>query len=76
MSQITLYLDAETEALLNAAAATRGVSKSRWVADVIRLHAKDVWPQECRDLAGAFSDFPLRTPEFEQLPPDTNRLGF
>lgn len=76
MSQITLYLDAETDALLNAAAATRGVSKSRWVADMIRLHAKDAWPPECRELAGAFSDFPLRDPEFDRMPPDTPRVGF
>lgn len=76
MSQITLYLDAETDALLNAAASIRGVSKSRWVADIIRLHAKDAWPQACHDLAGAFPDFPLRDADFDHMPPDTVRHGF
>ncbi len=77
MSQITLYLDDETEALLTSAAATSGLSKSRWVAEVIRRHAGDAWPGECRDLAGAFPDFPLREPTAERtMPPDLPRVGF
>jgi hypothetical protein len=77
MSQITLYLDDETDALLSAAAATSGLSKSRWVAEVIRRYAADAWPADCRNLAGAFPDFPLRESEAsEAQPPDLPRLGF
>jgi hypothetical protein len=77
MSQLTLYLDDETDALLTTAAADSGLSRSRWVAEVIRRHAGDAWPAECRDLAGAFSDFPLREPGAEStMPPDLPRLGF
>ena len=60
MSQITLYLDEETEKLVQEKAKANGVSKSRWVADLIRRHAHDSWPEECRQLAGAFPDFPLK----------------
>lgn len=63
MSQITLYLDDATEALVNQAAQASGLSKSRWVAELIRRHANDQWPQECRRMAGAFADFPLRGDE-------------
>ena len=74
MSQITLYLDGATQALVDAAAQSSGVSKSRWVADAIRQYAAHEWPEECLALAGRFADFPLR-----ELPPataDLPRMGF
>lgn len=60
MSRITLYLDDATQALVGQAAKARGLSKSRWVADIIRKYAANEWPQDCRVLAGRFADFPLR----------------
>ncbi|MFT3799923.1 MAG: CopG family transcriptional regulator [Burkholderiaceae bacterium] len=75
MSQITLYLDESTDALLTQAAQASGMSKSRWVAELIRQHARDAWPADCVALAGAFRDFPLR----EELPPagqDVARVDF
>lgn len=60
MSQITLYLDDETEQLVAEAAKASGLSKSRWVAEVIRRHARDTWPSGWIELAGAFPDFPER----------------
>jgi hypothetical protein len=59
MSQITLYLDEATQALVEQAAKANGVSKSRWVAGIIRKHAAHDWPQECLELAGRFPDFPM-----------------
>jgi hypothetical protein len=59
MSQITLYLDDATQALVEQAAKANGVSKSRWVAGIIRKHAAHDWPQECLELAGRFPDFPM-----------------
>lgn len=75
MSQITLYLDAATQALVDQAALASGVSKSRWVADLIRKHAAHEWPAEALALAGRFTDFPLRDANPDQ-PEDTPRLGF
>lgn len=75
MSQITLYLDEATQALVEQAARSSGVSKSRWVADIIRKHAAQEWPPNCLGLAGRFPDFPLR--EDQPVPsPDVPRLGF
>ena len=39
MSQVTLYLDDATRALVNRAAQASGQSKSRWVAEAIRQYA-------------------------------------
>lgn len=75
MSQITLYLDDGIQALIEQAAQAQGVSKSRWVADLIRKHAAHEWPQDCLDLAGRFADFPLRDDE-AALPADLPRIGF
>lgn len=60
MSKITLYLDDATQALVDQAARANGVSKSRWVADLIRTYGALDWPQDCLALAGRFADFPLR----------------
>ena len=49
MSQITLYLDDATQALVDNAARANGVSKSRWVADIIRKYAAHLWPDRGRD---------------------------
>jgi hypothetical protein len=76
MSQITLYLDDATQALVEQAASANGVSKSRWVADIIRKHAAHEWPQDCLALAGSFPDFPLREQSSDSMPPDVQRLGF
>lgn len=76
MSQITLYLDDATQALVDQAAQANGVSKSRWVADLIRKYAAQEWPQDCMALAGRFADFPLREEGAAPLPPDVPRLGF
>ena len=52
MAQITLYLDDATQALVDHTAQANGVSKSRWVAELIRKHAAQEWPKERLDLAG------------------------
>ena len=46
MSQVTLYLDPETDALLTQSAARSGLSKSRWVVRLIRKHACEDWPPD------------------------------
>ena len=76
MSQITLYLDETTQALVDQAAKAHGVSKSRWVAEIIRKYATHEWPQDCLALAGSFSDFPMRTEGIDTHVADVQRLGF
>ena len=82
MPRLTLYLDAQTQALVTAQAKAAGLSKSRWVAELIRRHAHGHWPEPgwsepCRALAGAFADFSLR----EEAPTadaatEVRRIGF
>jgi hypothetical protein len=78
MSQITLYLDDATQILLTQAAQAHGLSKSRWVAAIIRKYAAHEWPQDCLALAGRFTDFPVRDQEGSEhsLPADAPRVGF
>jgi hypothetical protein len=67
MAQVTLYLDAETDARMKAAARAAGVSISQWVARLIREQTRSEWPETVRELAGAWPDFPtlrkLRSPK-------------
>jgi hypothetical protein len=63
MPRIRLYLDETSHARVEQAeqaAQANGVSKSRWVAELIRKHAAHEWPQDCLRVAGRFPDFPLR----------------
>lgn len=77
MSQITLYLDDSTMALVGQAATAHGMSKSRWVAEIIRKYAASEWPASGLTLAGKFADFPLQeTGTAENLPADVPRIGF
>ncbi|NJS35440.1 MAG: CopG family transcriptional regulator [Brachymonas sp.] len=77
MSQITLYLDDDTQALVDEASKANGVSKSRWVADIIRKYAAQDWPQDCLALAGRFADFPIRETGSQAVSvADTPRIGF
>lgn len=76
MSQITLYLDDATQTLVERAAQANGMSKSRWVAEIIRKYASYEWPAECLALAGQFADFPLREDAPSSPAEDTPRLDF
>ena len=58
MGQVTIYLDDETEGRARAAAQSRGVSLSKWVAERVRQSALTEWPEYVRDLAGAWRDLP------------------
>ena len=58
MAQVTIYLDDETEEKARAAARSKGVSLSKWVAERVRQGALSDWPDYVRELAGAWSDLP------------------
>ncbi len=47
MLQITRYPDDATQALLEQAAQADGLSKSRWVSEMICQYATLEWPREC-----------------------------
>jgi hypothetical protein len=58
MSQLTLYLDAETAARLKDAATGAGMSQSQWVARLIRERTSQEWPESVKALAGAWPEMP------------------
>jgi len=58
MGQITIYLDAETEKRLTKAIKSGGISRSRWIADLIKEKVATSWPKNVAALAGAWSDMP------------------
>jgi hypothetical protein len=58
MGQVTIYLDDEIEKKMTANAKAMKLSKSRWIANVIREKLVDEWPPNVRELAGSWQDFP------------------
>ena len=52
MAQVTIYLDDEAEACLERAARDAGLSRSRWVANLIREKTASEWPESFRRLIG------------------------
>lgn len=58
MAQVTIYIDDETERKMVAAAKASGMSKSRWITEMIRDRVNDDWPDAVKVLAGAWGDFP------------------
>lgn len=77
MSQVTLYLDDETDRALPDAASRSGMSRSHWVSQLMSRHAQDNWPHECLALAGAFPDFPLSEQRAQaSQPADSQRFAF
>lgn len=58
MGQVTIYLEDEVEAKMRAAAKAKHVSKSKWVAQLIKEKTTDEWPESVAKLAGAWKDLP------------------
>ena len=56
MGQVTIYLDDETTVKARAAARSRGLSLSKWIAERIQHGTLSDWPAHVRELAGAWSD--------------------
>jgi hypothetical protein len=56
MAQITLYVDDDLANAMREAAASAGVSLSRWVADLVRARTAPTWPREFLALEGAWAD--------------------
>ena len=44
MGQVTIHLDAETKRKMTTLAKKKGVSKSRWISELIRKETDRNWP--------------------------------
>jgi len=58
MGQVTIYLDSETEEKMNNIVKKSGISKSKWIAALIKEKTASTWPDHIFGLAGAWQDFP------------------
>ena len=58
MGQVTIYLEDALETKMAADAKARNLSKSKWVAAIIREKLSNEWPHEVRETAGSWKDFP------------------
>ncbi len=58
MGQITIYLDAETEDKMSKMVKKSGISKSKWIANLIRDKTSNTWPENVVKLAGTWKDLP------------------
>ncbi len=73
MSQVTIYLDDETAERARAAAQSRGVSLSKWIAERIQQGTLSDWPTHVRGLAGAWNDLPSAEELRKARSPDAKR---
>jgi hypothetical protein len=74
MAQITLYIDDATQERLRAAALSRKVSQSQFVADLVRRATDANWPVEVLALAGSAPDFPQAEALRAALADDVTRV--
>jgi hypothetical protein len=58
LAQVTIYLADELETQARKAAALRGTSLGRWIADQVAEKVNNTWPPEVLAALGSFPDFP------------------
>lgn len=58
MGQVTIYLDAKTEKKMLESVQASGLSKSKWIAQLIEKNTRTDWPLEVREMSGSWNDFP------------------
>src|SRR5882757_7242096 len=56
MSQITIYLDDETEKLVKQHVKGSGESASKWIAGAIQKRARSEWPADVLAVFGSWKD--------------------
>ena len=58
MAQVTLYLDDQLAARLQAVAKAASLSQSKWLANLIAEKLHNEWPASIVELAGAWANMP------------------
>lgn len=71
MKQLLLEIDETTEAKINAAAKTAGLSTQQWLRQIIDEKTVTTWPNSIKALVGTWQDVPfaeeLRAAEGEDI---------
>jgi hypothetical protein len=58
VAQVTIYLADDLEAQARKAAALKGTSLGRWIADQVAEKVNNTWPPEVLAALGSCPDFP------------------
>lgn len=58
MSQVTIYLDENTDKKLRQAVEQSGLSKSQWITRLIKEKTATEWPEAVREMVGEWQDIP------------------
>jgi hypothetical protein len=73
MGQVTIYLDSETEKKMSNAIKKTGISKSKWISDLIKQKMTSTWPENIVKLAGAWTDLPTAEDIRKNMAEDADR---
>ena len=73
MGQVTIYLEDEIESKMVAAAQSAQLSKSKWIAKLIKEKVESEWPTSVREAAGTWDDFPSEEELRKNIGKDSNR---
>ncbi len=73
MGQVTIYIDPETEKKMNNVIKDMGISKSKWIAELIREKTDTEWPDNIVQLSGAWKNFPSTEEIRKEMGNDTER---
>jgi hypothetical protein len=72
MSQVTIYLDEQTDKKLRQAVEKSGLSKSQWITRLIKEKTATEWPEAVREMVGEWQDVPeqeeIRQSNGEDMP--------
>jgi len=73
MGQLTIYIDNDIEKKVNNMVKKSGMSKSKWVAELIREKTANSWPDSVIQLAGAWKDMPTAEDIRKNMDRDADR---
>ena len=73
MGQVTIYLDSETEQKMNTIIKKTGISKSKWISELIKQKITTTWPENIVKLAGAWTDLPTAEDIRKNMAADADR---
>ena len=73
MGQVTIYLEDEVEEKMSAAVKAEHLSKSKWIASLMKAKVASEWPESVTHLAGAWKDLSLAEEDSASLGQDVER---
>jgi predicted transcriptional regulator len=73
MGQVTIYLDSETEKKMSNIVKKTGISKSKWISELIKQKITTTWPENIVKLAGAWTDLPTAEDIRKNMAEDADR---